>query len=324
MDKFTKKQQIKDLKEGQIIEDIFVVKIKKSILPYIRGYSFSLILSDSSGRSIEYKYWGNRDEEKIKEIFNSVKKDSVVLIKGKVLTYRDKLQISSEENEILKVLQQGEYEADFIIAPKKDIEEMYILLISKINSIQNESLKIFLLDIFQKEIGEKFKKHPGAISIHHNWWGGLLQHTLEVIEICEVSIKIDSRLNRDLLLTGAMLHDIGKLEELETTTRIKGSQKGQLIGHLTLGVIFLSEKLKESDIDLITKNKLMHLLVSHHGKEEQGSPKQPMIPEAVVLYYADELVTKLSEMIEFIEEHKEDTEDDFMYYSRKGLNIFLK
>ncbi len=326
MEKITKKQPINTLKDGNIVNDLFVIKIKKSLAQYSKGYSFTLILSDASGSSIEYKYWGGRDEGKVRSIFESIKQDSVVLINGKVSTYNGKLQISADESNIIRVLKYDEYEAEFIMGPRKDIEEMYSVLLSKINSIQEGSLKRLLLKIFDADLNlkDKFKKHPGAIQIHHNWVGGLLQHTLEIIEYCEICIKLNPELNKDLLLAGALLHDIGKLEEIEVTSRIKGSRKGQLLGHLTLGMIFLSEKLKESDLDDLLKEKLLHLVVSHHGQLDFGSPKEPMIPEAVALYYADQLSSKLAEIIEFIKGSKENTEDDFMYNSKKGFNILLK
>lgn len=131
-------------------------------------------------------------------------------------------------------------------------------------------------------------------------------------------------LNKDLLIAGAMLHDIGKLEEVIVTSRIKGTNIGQLIGHLPLSIIFVSNKCDEIGLDKIQKEKLLHIITSHHGKLEFGSPKEPMIPEAVVIYYADELSSKVTEMIGFIEMAKKDTEDDFMYNKRGGKNIYLK
>ncbi len=329
MEKLTKKQLINTLKQGDQINDIFVLKNKKSLSSYRHreggeGYFFTLTLSDSSGKNIEYKYWGGRDEEKVKETFALIKSDSVILINGKVETYKERLEIHSNEPNILRILAPEEYEAEFIMAAKKDIEQMYSNLLLKINSIQNDSLKRFLLDIFEGDLKEKFKKHPGAMMIHNNWVGGLLQHTLEIIEYCETSIKLNPELDRDLLLAGATLHDIGKLEELEITSRIKFSRKGHLLGHLTMGAIFLSEKLKESELDELLKEKLLHLLISNHGKLEFGSPKEPMIPEAIVLYYADELSSKLSEIIEFIKENREITDEDFVFNYRKKGNIFLK
>ena len=323
MEKLTKKQQIKEMKEGEFVRDIFVVKIKRSVRSYARGYAFSLILSDSSGASIEYKHWGGPDEEKVKTLFSSVKGDSVILVSGKVDSYNNKLGINADENGELRVLNSDEYEADFIASSKKNIEEMYSLLITKIDSLSNFLIQQLLKNILL-DLGEKFKKHPAAIQIHHHWRGGLLEHVLEVIEYCETSCKIYSTLDRDLLITGAILHDIGKLEELETTSRIKGTQKGQLIGHLNLGLNYISKKLNETDLDELTKNKILHLIVSHHGKIEFGSPKEPMIPEAVALYYADELSSKITTMNSFIENSKDVTEDEFMYYPREKKNIFLK
>lgn len=322
-EKLTKKQKISSLKEGDKIEDIFVVKIKKSMAPYSKGFYFSLLLSDDSGGNIEYKYWGDSDENEIRNLFKTIKEDSVIKITGMIVSYKNKLQISSDILSELRILKPEEYEADFIRVSKKDIEEMYKILLSKINSIENQSFKKLLLDIFE-EVGEKFKNQAGAISIHHNWRGGLLEHTLEVIGYCERSVEFFSELNRDLLLTGAILHDVGKIEEMEMTTRIKGSQKGQFVGHLVLGLNFVSKKLEETGLDEVTKNQILHLLVSHHGKQEYGSPKSPMMPEAVALYYADELSAKISEMLNIVEENRENTEDDFTYSYRKGINIFLR
>ena len=311
------------MQEGELIQDIFVVKIKKGINPYKKGFRFNLILSDSSGSSLDYTYWGSDNEEEVKQIYQKIKADSVIYAQGRVGSYNGTLQLSSDFTLFPKVLSAEEYEADFIKTSDKNLDVLFAELSQKIESINDGKIKNLLNQIFS-EIGHKFKNHPGAISIHHNWKGGLLEHTLEVVEYCEKSLVLFPSLDRDLLIAGAILHDIGKLEELETTSRIKGSEIGQLAGHLVLGVSFLIGKLKESDLESLKKNKLIHLLVSHHGKIEYGSPKEAMFPEAVALYYADELSSKLSEMTNFVEESKDSTEDDFMYHRRSSKNIFLK
>ncbi len=323
MEKYTKKQPINTINENDVVEDIFVVKIKKSIRPYSKGYSFDLILSDSSGGSLEYKYWGGPNEEDVKAVFNSILPDSVVFITGRAGKYNNKMQISANDTNQLKVLTPEEYDANFIRGPKKDIELMYSKLMEKANSIEDSAIKSFVLEILN-EFEDKLKIHPGAIMIHHAWKGGLVQHIMEIIEYCETSSKLFSELDRDILIAGALLHDIGKLEEIEATTRLKGSRKGQLISHLVLGVNYLAEKLKNSSIDELKKEKLLHVVLTHHGKIEHGSPKPPMIPEAFALYYADELSSKLSEVVDFVEEHKNKTEDDFMFSRRHGSNIFLR
>jgi len=325
METYKKQFPINTLKEGNKIKDIFVVKIKGGVAQYSRGYSITLILTDSSGKNLEYKYWGGSDENEVRKIYDLIKPNAVVLLNGTVSTYKDKLQLIADKDfGIITPLMPEQYGAlEFIEKSKKDIETIYASLLSKIGSIENEHLRKLLQDVFD-EVGEKFKKHPGAIQIHHNWIGGLLEHTLEVIEYCEISVKLFSELDGDLLLSAAILHDIGKLEELEMTSRIKGSQRGLLVGHLVLGANYISEKLKESDLDDLTKNKLLHLLISNHGKLEFGSPKESMFPEALALYYADELSSKITEMIGFIKESKDITEDDFMYHYKRGVNVFLR
>ena len=215
---------------------------------------------------------------------------------------------------------------DTYIDKEKDTEKMYAELINSISLVDNEKIKILLTNIFNDPIiSEKFKKHPGAIEIHHNWIGGLLEHTLEVLKYSQLTLQQFPMLDKDLLIAGSLLHDIGKLDELEVTSRIKGTNKGQLTGHLILGIIYVAQRIDEiADFDKTIKDKILHILTSHHGKNEFGSPKEPMFPEALAIYYADELSSKISEMTEFIESAKEETEDDFMYSKRKSGNIFLK
>jgi 3'-5' exoribonuclease len=151
-----------------------------------------------------------------------------------------------------------------------------------------------------------------------------MQHCLEMIRFCSTACDLYPELDRDLLVAGALLHDIGKLEELEVTSRIKGTQKGQLVGHIALGLVTVSKKMEEFGFEEDLKNKVLHLIVSHHGHLEYGSLKEPMFPEAVVLHYADELSSKTTEMLEFIKDGKASTEDEFMYSKRNERNIFLK
>lgn len=327
MEKYAKKQQISALSEGDIIDDVFVVKIKKGISPYVKGYRFNLLLSDNSGKTIDYVYWGGSEEEKVKSLYDSIKSDSVVKVQGKISSYNDKLQLATNSPFTIEVLAEEQYnKEDFVKPSKKNIDDMYAELKSAIEKIEHLKIKELLNAVFSDpQVEEKFKKHPGAIEIHHNWIGGLLEHTIEVLNFCELSSKQFPNLNKDLLIAGALLHDIGKLEELEVTSRIKGTNTGQLAGHLVLGIIYISKKIdKIESFDKELKDKLLHLLVSHHGKTEFGSPKEPMFPEAIALYYADEISSKLSEMTEFIESSKDDTEDDFMYNRRHNKNILLR
>lgn len=323
---YRKKQFISDLKEGDFVDDVYVVKIKKGISPYTKGYYFDLLLSDNTGKNLDYKYWGSQDEEKIKLLYSSINQDSIVHVQGKISVYNGKLQLTTNEPFFIETLSPEQYDLqDFIKPNKQDIEKMYSSLLRSISLVQNQNLKSLLEKIFNDEdVAKKFKLHPASIEIHHNWISGLLQHTLEVLNYCMSSANMFPELNKDLLITGALLHDIGKLEELVVTSRIKGSLKGQLVGHLALGLIYVSNKIDEIDeFNEDLKNKVLHMITSHHGKNEYGSPKEPMFPEAIALYYADEMSSKIAEIIEFIEISKDDTEDDFIYNRRHKKNILL-
>lgn len=327
MQKYVKKIPISAIKEGDLVDDVFVVKIKKGVSSYAKGYRFSLLLSDNTGKTIEYVYWGGPEERMVTSLYGSIKADSVVRVQGKVSSYNGKLQLATNEPSVIEVLNENQYnKEDFVKPAKKDINEMYNGLRKAVENVENTEIKTLLENIFKDpKIESEFKSHPGAIEIHHNWIGGLLEHTMEVLDFCEITSKHFPHLDRDLLTAGALLHDIGKLEELEVTSRIKGTSPGQFTGHLVLGIVYISKKIDEiSGFNEDLKNKIIHMLASHHGKKEFGSPKEPMFPEATALYYADEMSSKLAEMSEFIKDSKEDTEDDFMYNRRHGRNIFLK
>jgi 3'-5' exoribonuclease len=322
---YEKGKPISELREGERVEDIFVVKIKRGVQAYAKGYRFDLILSDSSGRTMNYTYWGGDNQEAVKGLYESVKADSVVLVQGRVESFRDRLQISTNPPDTIRVLKEGEFRpGEFIGPPRRDIEGMVTELRGYINRLRNPEVKRLLERVFEPSLLDRFKVHPGAIEIHHNWRGGLLQHTLEVARYCELSKGLFPDLDTDILIAGALLHDVGKLDEIEVTTRIKGTVKGQLSGHVALGYGYVSGVMDELGIGREVREKLLHVMLSHHGNMEYGSPKKPMFPEAVAVYFADELSSKLAEMTEFIRLSRDETEDDFMYSRRHGRNILLR
>lgn len=323
---FRKKHTIAELKEGDIVEDVFVVKIKKGIVPYAKGFSFTLLLTDNSGKTIEYKYWGGQKEEEVRKTYDAIRSDFVVLIKGKVGMYSGKPQITTNPPDTIQVIEDGNYDpADFVKPARKDPEQMLAELEQYIQMAVDPKIKELLLKIINKPgFKERLKTHPGAIQIHHSWIGGLLEHTLEVLAYCKLSWELFPELDRSLLIAGAMLHDIGKMDEIEVTSRIKGTVEGQLIGHTILGTLALHDQIKDADIDTVTKTKLLHLIVSHLGKTEYGAGKPPMFAEAVVLNYADELSAKAAAILEDVADMRVETEDDFMFHNRERRNIFLR
>jgi 3'-5' exoribonuclease len=321
-----KKQPIDSLKDGSRVDDIFAVKFKKGLTPYAKGYTFHIILTDASGRGIDYKYWGGPDQAKVKALYDSIPSDCVVHVQGKVATYMDKLQISTNEPDTVRPLAAGEYDPqEFIPAPRRPLEEMDTELKGRIGSVKDPHIRRLLERIFaDPKVGEKFRKHPGAIEIHHNWTGGLMQHTLEVAEYSLLCKKLFPDLDADLLIAGSLLHDIGKLDEIEVTARIKGTKKGQLKGHIALGYTYVSNVMDELGTPEETRDKLLHILLSHHGSLEYGSPKPPMTPEAFAVYYSDEMSSKLSEITDYVKWARENTDDEFMYHKRHERNILLE
>lgn len=315
-----KKQFIKDFRADQIVNDIFVVKFKKPIEPYKNGYKFELRLGDSS-REIMYKYWGPPEEAKVKFLYDMIKQDDVVLAQGRVNEWKGQFEISANEENKIKILSKDEYDIrDFVRISSKPVEEMFRELMLYIEKIENKELKKLLEYFFKDEnFAKRFRESPAAMYIHHGWVGGLLEHTLSVAKLCEDIFKIHDGMDKDLLITGAILHDIGKLEEFAVTTSIKVSTKGMLLGHVTIGIEMLMRAMDQLKTPEELRLKIIHIMMTHMG--EYGSNKKPSFPEALAIYYADELDAKVLQMREIKETAV--TEDDYFYHKDFG-NVYLR
>jgi len=314
---------IKNLVPYEAIDGKFVVKFKKPVQQYAKGYTFQLRIGDPSGE-IMLRYWGPDSKEVVEQLYNSVKKDDVVYIAGETTLYNGKLSINvNPPTGKLKVLESHEYDkTDFIPESEKDTKEMYAELTRVVDSIESKHLKDLANSFIRdQEFSEKFVRHPAAMYRHHGWLGGLLEHTLNVVKICDFFKEIHPELNRDLMVTGAILHDIGKVRELEVTTHIRTSVEGMLIGHLAITFEEVSRKMELLKTPEDLKLKVKHMLLSHHGKIEYGSPKQPAIPEALAIYLADDADSKITEMLTHIK--RAETEDDYVYLGEFGT-IYLK
>jgi len=314
---------IKNLVPYEAVDGKYVVKFKKPVQKYAKGYSFQLRVGDPSGE-IMLRYWGPDSKDEVDRIYNSIKRDSVVYVAGETTLYNNNLAINiNPPAGKLTVLQAHEYDkTDFVPESEKDTKEMYADLTKIADSIDNMHLKEIVYSFIKDpSFSEKFVKHPGAMYKHHGWLGGLLEHTLNVVKICDFLHKVHPELDRDLMLTGAILHDIGKIKELEITTHIRTSVEGMLVGHLALTFEEVSKKMDTLKTPEDLKMKVKHLLLSHHGKIEYGSPKQPAIPEALAVYLADETDSKITEMLTYIK--NAETEDDYIYLNNFG-SVYLK
>lgn len=315
-----KLHQLAEFSKDAEFEDIFVVKFKKPVQPYSNGYRFELRIADSSGE-LMLKYWGGADVQKVTELYDSIKPDDAVLVKGRVVEYNNQLEISCNDGN-LKVLAQGDYDSADFVKKAENSDEMFLELMSIITTIENSEIKQ-ILDAFFKdhEFVDRFKKCPASMYRHHAYIGGLLQHVLAVVKICLKIHQLNPTLDRDLLIAGALLHDIGKFDELKVGAVIRVTKAGTLAGHITLGAQEFEKRTSELKVSENTKLKLLNMILSHHGKLEYGSPKLPATPEAMALYYADELDAKLHQMI--YKKQTAMTEDEYLYTKDFG-NIFLR
>jgi 3'-5' exoribonuclease len=256
------------------------VRSRKDGAPYL-----ALTLCDRTGQ-IEARLWetdgaGDFDAGDVVKVF------------GQVSRYQEKLQI------VVKKIRQalpGEYDlGDFVPKTERNINELWTELNGYVASFEDSDLQALLRAFLNdEEIATALREAPAAKSMHHAWIGGLLEHVVSLLGICDVTARHYPEVNRDLLLTGAFLHDIGKLRELQWGTSFHYTIEGQLLGHITIGIGLIEKKIAElPNFPEAKRILVVHLVLSHHGRYEFGSPKLPMIPEAILLHYLDDMDAKM-------------------------------
>ena len=319
------KQLAKDLKPGDKVDSYFSVNYKKPVTEYKYGYMFELRVADRSGQ-ITVKYWGGQDKVSVQGLHDSFDREEVVLIKGEVGDYRGLLEITiSEKNGgTLEKLAEGEYDISELIKSYDDIDGMKERLLSMRDSVKEPNLRR-LLDAFfgDREFLDAFSSCPASIQLHSAAVGGLLHHTINVTEMCLKMTELHPELDRDLVIAGALLHDIGKVQSFKVTSNINQTHDGNLLGHIVLGDQELMARLgKMEGVPEELVSKLRHILLSHHGRKDWGSPVEPMLPEALAVHEADDLDAKLDYMISKREDAV--TEDDWIWDSRLQRLIYLR
>src|SRR5579872_6108376 len=281
--------------ENQNITSSFVVaakqvKAKKTGEPYL-----ALTLCDRGG-SIEAKVWDN-----VAECINAFDQDDVVKVKGLLNKYNNRWQLTVHK---LRRMEESEIDfSDYLPTTAKNIDELWRAAAAHVAQFQNPYLKA-LLEAFMndEEISAAYKRAPAAKSLHHAFIGGLLEHVVSLMASCELMCKNYPQIDRDLLLTGAFLHDIGKIHELSYGRSFAYTTRGQLLGHMIIELEMLQAKITEVSRALgrpfpdELKTLIEHLIISHHGQYDFGSPKLPMFPEALMLHYLDDLDSKMEAM----------------------------
>ena len=288
--------------ESQTITSNFVVaskqvKTKKNGDPYL-----AVTLADRTGQ-LQANMWDN-----VSDAVNEFEQDDFVKVKGMVQKYNGRWQLT-----LHKVRKLGDAEieySDFLPKTSKDIDQLWRTLREFVESIENPWLKRLIQNFMADDaIASAYRNAPAAKTMHHAYVGGLLDHVVSLMTTCDLVVRNYPQVNRDLLLTGAFLHDIGKIHELAYQRSISYTTRGQLLGHMIIELEMLHEKLSHipgfpEDLKILIE----HLIISHHGQYEFGSPKLPMFPEALMLHYLDDLDSKMESMrAQFERESEQET-----------------
>lgn len=290
---------IKDLHEGETIRSIYLCKGKRAAETRNGKPYENLLLQDKTG-VLDGKIWDPNSQG----IADYNEKDFIEVV-GDVITYNNNLQLNIKQ---LRKASEEEYNpADYMPISEKSVDGMYEELLGYIRGISNSYLRQAIEYYFVKdaEFVRTFKGHSAAKTVHHGFAGGLLEHTLSVIRLCEYFAGAYEIINKDLLIASAICHDIGKTRELSDFPDNDYTDEGQLIGHIVIGVEMLSEAIRTiPDFPVVLANEWKHCIIAHHGELEFGSPKKPALAEAVALNLADNADAKMQTLKEIFKDKK--------------------
>lgn len=287
---------IKDYKDGEKLFDIYLCKHKQAAVTKNGKPYENLILQDKTG-TIDAKVW-DPNNAGIAE-FDVL---DYIEVYGDVTSFQGALQVNVKR---IRKCREGEYEpSNYLPVSKYDIEEMYGELLGFIDKVKNPYLNQLLQAFFvgDEDFIGAFKKSSAAKTVHHGFVGGLLQHTLSVTRLCDYYCRAYSVLNRDLLISAAICHDIGKTRELSLFPQNDYTEEGQFLGHIVIGTEMVAEKIAQIDgFPALLASEIKHCILAHHGEYEFGSPKKPAIMEAVALNFADNTDAKMQTFTEILE-----------------------
>jgi 3'-5' exoribonuclease len=308
---------IRELKPDETATTVFLVsgkeiRMKRTGEPYL-----SLLLSDRSGE-IDSKMWDN-----VAEIIETFERDDFVKVKGMMQLYNNRPQFTIHK---LRRVEDHEVDfRDFFPASLKDPEAMWTELRSIVSALDNEHIRA-LLNAFldDPEIAARYRVAPAAKTIHHAFRGGLLEHVLSLSKLAKVVGGHYGSVDMSLLIAGVVLHDVGKIHELSYDRGFGYSAQGQLLGHIAIGIRMLGDKLRAfPGFPVELRNLIEHMILSHHGQLEFGSPKVPIFPEALLLHYLDDMDSKMECMRVLIDKDPQ-AEGFFTTYSSALARVALR
>jgi 3'-5' exoribonuclease len=279
---------VADIKDRDMVDAVFLVKEKimamaKNGKPYL-----TLKLMDKSGE-VDAKVWDNADE-----VGSQFDRNDFLAVRAKASVYLGKMQLVLSD--LKRVPEDQVHLADFLPETERDISVMVQELQSLVASLRDPDLRRLMDSFFgDPQLMAQFRVAPAAKGMHHVYLGGLLEHSLSVAKLVDAIVPLYGNLNRDLLIVGALLHDVGKVREMTYVRSFDYTDEGKLLGHITIGVEMLQERIAAlpgfpSELGMLLK----HMLLSHHGQYDYGSPKRPKTVEATILNYLDDLDSKIN------------------------------
>ena len=284
---------IKNIRPGDKVVDTFLVTEKNLAFSQKGSPYLNLRLKDRTGE-LDGKVWDNATDWE--RVFD---RGDVIRIHSRAVNYKNAVQLSVLS--LQKVDDSAVDLADYFPKARGDIEAMFTELLAFVDGIETPCLKALLDAFFRDEkTAALFKRAPAAKGFHHVYIGGLLDHTLSVTKLLDLMTQHYRGINRDLLLTGGILHDIGKIHEYSYDRIIDYSDQGRLIGHIVISLEMVDARIAGLDFPEQLAMELRHLILSHHGLLEYGSPKRPKTLEALVVHYIDDLDAKVNAFQEYI------------------------
>ncbi|MGZ3745103.1 MAG: 3'-5' exoribonuclease YhaM family protein [Pseudobdellovibrionaceae bacterium] len=302
------KKTVRELKDKDVVDSLFLVK-EKSVHIGKNGRPFmNLVFGDQTG-SIDGRVW-----DRVEELSQEFEVSDILRIKGQIQIFQNRKQLIVHRLE--KPDQSDLNVESFLPTSGKNPENMFMELLVLVRSMKNDHLRLLTLDVIEDaEIKSLFLKAPAAKTIHHAWRGGLLEHVLSISKILDFLAAHYEHLNRDLLIFGAIFHDIGKLWELSYEGSLGYTDKGRLLGHMLLACELVEKKASRIlGFNEELKDMCKHIILSHHGKLEYGSLKRPKFMEAMLVAMVDDLDSKMNTLQTFIESERNVGEKWSRYY----------
>jgi 3'-5' exoribonuclease len=296
---------INEIEPGELVDDIYMIT-EPILRSTTRGDLYiAMFLSDKTGR-LNGRMW-----QATETVYKSLPKPGFAHIEGRSELYQNNLQIIINN---IGVVDAGKVSLeDFLARTDKDTKQMFEEVKAIVGGIKNPQLKALVAEFLADgELMEKFRNAPAAAKLHHNYLGGLLEHTHSMLRVAVAILPLYPQVQADLVLGGIFLHDIGKTEELSYDMAFSYTDSGQLIGHITKGLLMINKKADELTakgvrIERPLIDTLGHIILSHHGQYEFGSPKLPATPEAFMVYYIDDLDAKMNQVITAIDSESSDS-----------------